>query len=91
MLVTVPLVTAVRRWAPKRASVPFHAVYGVVFVFYLHGVRTAWIAALALTHFGVCRALAGIPGVGSVASWRGLPQQYCEQYTKPDRNYRGPG
>jgi hypothetical protein len=78
MLVTVPLVTAVRRWAPKRASVPFHAVYGVVFVFYLHGVRTAWIAALALTHFGVCRALAGIPGVGSVASWRGLPQQYCE-------------
>ena len=61
--VTAPLCAAVRRWAPKSASVPFHAVYGLVFVVYLHGVRTLWIAALALAHFTVCRVAAGAPRV----------------------------
>jgi hypothetical protein len=69
MLITVPLVTAVRRWAPARASAPFHALYGVVFVAYLHGARTLWIAALVLAHFGVCRAAAGVPRVGPAAVW----------------------
>lgn len=68
-LATVPLTTAVRRWAPKRASAPFHALYGVAFVAYLHGVRILWIAALALVHFGVCRAAAGVPRVGPLAVW----------------------
>jgi hypothetical protein len=52
-----------------RASVPFHALYGAAFVVYLHGARTLWIAALGLVHFGVCKALAGVPRLGPIAAW----------------------
>ena len=69
LAVTVPTVTAVRRWAPEGSSVPFHAVYGVGFVVYLHGVRAVWILGLALTHFAVCRACAGVPRVGALGAW----------------------
>ena len=66
---TVPLVTAVRRWAPDGASAPFHALYGLAFVTYLHGSGSLWIIALALAHFAVCRAVAGVPRLGPVAVW----------------------
>ena len=68
MLATVPVVAAVRRRAPN-ASVPFHAVYGCVFVSCLHGAKVAWIVSLALVHLGICRAAAGVPRVGPIAVW----------------------
>jgi len=65
VLATVPIVTAIRRCLPRRFSAPFHALYGAAFIFYLHGFRVLWVAALALVHFAVCRAFAGVPRAGT--------------------------
>jgi len=67
--ITTPLVALVRRRAPKSWIVPFHVVYGLAFVSYLHGLGTLWILALMLAHFVVVAAAAGTPRVGAVATW----------------------
>jgi hypothetical protein len=52
-----------------RVLVPFHVVYGAVFAFFLHGFGAIWPIGLAVAHYFVCRATAGVPTVGLLAVW----------------------
>ena len=52
-----------------RVLVPFHVVYGAVFAFFLHGFGAIWPISLAVAHYFMCRATAGVPTVGLLAVW----------------------
>lgn len=68
-LCAVPAVALARRALGPARMPAFHAVYAAAFAFALHGDRAVFPAAMALAHFALCRAVAGVPRLGALATW----------------------